>query len=298
METFELEFEIETKTSTPLVLENARALAERTAELLEETVEDHPDEYTSAAVMPVMNAQGMSILAPAMPTGAEFYEPAAVSPTPAEIEAAVRAVLLAQRSARGASAHYGAECVGAYIGRRFGARRTKPYSNQHDLVGVPFQIRTINGSQGTWTLSKKDPDSIFVAAKKRDAKLQGASRYMLYGVLRDDACAVAKKSRSRGHVKSGHQLVPLAQVRKVELGSIIIPDDLVLADTSEQRLRLLERISMLEPDLNNPTVLAAGAFLAAALIESDTLDSPHMGTQQPAASAEANDVTALVPETT
>jgi hypothetical protein len=83
-------------------------------------------------------------------------------------------------------------------------------------------------------------------------------------VSRADAFGIAKKSLSRGHVKSGHHLVSLTQVPKVELGSIVIPDDLVVADTSEQRNRLLDRINLLEPDLADPAVKAARAFLAPA----------------------------------
>jgi hypothetical protein len=157
------------------------------------------------------------------------------------------------------------ETVAAYVGHNIGARSIKPHSNHHDLGGVHFQIRTINGSQNTATgASRTDPDKIIVAAKKRGSGPQEASRYVLYGVLRADAFAVGKKSRSRGHINSGHYLFSLSQVKKVELGSLIIPDDLVMADTSEQRTQRLARINLLEPDLADPAVKAARAFLAPA----------------------------------
>jgi hypothetical protein len=177
-----------------------------------------------------------------------------------ETEAAVRAAL---RTQRGARAHYLGETVGADVGRILGACRIRAWSNHHALEGVPFQIRTINGSQNTFTVNfTTEPEKIIVAVKKRDKNRLGSARYILYGVLRADAFAIAKKSLSRGHVKSGHHLVSLTQVAKIELGSIIIPDDLVVADTSERRNQLLDRINLLEPDLDNPAVKMARAFLA------------------------------------
>ena len=98
-------------------------------------------------------------------------------------------------------------------------------------------------------------------------------------MLRADAFAVGKKSRSRGHINSGHYLFSLSHVQKVELGSLIIPDDLVVADTSEQRTRQLDRIGKLEPDLDNPTVKATRAFLAEQV--NPTQPTAHSATDLP-----------------
>jgi len=188
------------------------------------------------------------------------------APSAAETEA------VAQRSARGAIAHYAGELVGGYVGRILGARRIKAWSNHHSLTGIAFQIRSINGTQNTFTVNRDtEPEKIIVAAKKRDKNLQGSSRYALYGVLREDAFAHAKKSSSKGHVKSGHQQVSLSQINKVELGCIIIPDELVVAATSEQRLQLLDRINAMDADLGNPTVAAARAFLEAEPVNADPI---------------------------
>ena len=160
-------------------------------------------------------------------------------------------------------AHYLGETVGALVGRILGAHRIRAWSNHHSWESVPFQVRTINGKQNTFTVNRDtEPEKIIVAVKKHDKHRLGSARYILYGVSRADAFGIAKKSLSRGHVKSGHHLVSLTQVAKIELGSIVIPDDLVVADTSEQRNRLLDRINLLEPDLADPTVKAAQAFLA------------------------------------
>jgi hypothetical protein len=235
MQSFNIEFEnVPTKGSTTEVLEAAHALTQSTTDLVE-TAADAAAESAPAVYVPQ---------------------------TAAETEAAVRAAL---RTQRGASAHYLGETVGAFVGRILGAHRIRAWSNHHSWESVPFQIRTINGKQNTFTVNfDTEPEKIIVAVKKRDKNLIGSARYILYGVLRTDAFGIAKKSLSRGHVKSGHHLVSLTQVQKVELGSIIIPDDLVVADTSEQRNRLLDRINLLEPDLADPAVKAARAFLAPA----------------------------------
>src|ERR1017187_4481006 len=80
MQTFEIEFEaLPTERITPAVLETARALAERTGDLLEERVENPTTEHEAAAVTPDLNGpRTMSIPAPATPTGAEAHQPAGV----------------------------------------------------------------------------------------------------------------------------------------------------------------------------------------------------------------------------
>jgi hypothetical protein len=164
------------------------------------------------------------------------------------------------RSQRGARAHYLGNLVAAYVGRQFGARRVRQFANHHDLDGQAFQIRTISGSQNTFTVNRDtEPDRIIAVRRTRNG-------YSLFGIRREDALAVAKKSSSRGHVKSGHQQVSLPQVKKVELGSIAFPDALVHADTSDQRRRLLEQIDGLAPDLGSPAVIAARAFLTEQLV--------------------------------
>ena len=304
MQTFEIEFEtVPNERIIPEVLEAARALTERTAELLEERAEDHAAEHEAAAATPDLNgAQALSSPAPATPTDDGTHQPAiGIEPAPpvfAEINAAVRAALQAKRSALCARGHYMGETVGAYVGCIIGGRRVRAWSNHYDLNGAAFQIRTINGSQITFTVNRDTEDEkIIVAAKKRDKQLQGISRYNLYGVLRDDAFACAKKSRSRGHVNSGHQLVSLSQVQKVELGSLIIPDELVVADTSEQRSRLLDRIKMLAPDLDNPTMQAARTFLSEPVhVEPEALDTAATVTDQPAVDVNRGDESQDLPD--
>jgi hypothetical protein len=287
MKTFELEFEVlPVDRDARETVEAAQSLAERAADLLDQAVEGYATEHAPEPLTPgAVEYQDQNEQDPTTTTDVvgepqpPSDEAANCHPEvlpPMELDAAVvAAVRQAKRKMEGARGHYMGETVGAYVGRMLDARRIKPHSNHHGLGGVSLQIRTINGRQTTFTKAKTDPDKIIVAAKKRDASLQGASRYNLYGVLRDDTCAVAKKSQSKGHVNSGHQLVSLAQVRKVELGSMVIPDGHVQADTSEQRSRLLDRIRMLEADLDNPTVQAVRLFLAAEplQVEPEALDT-------------------------
>jgi hypothetical protein len=255
MQPFDIEFEAPTETITNDVLEAAQALARRAADLVE-TAADAAAEPAPTVYVPQPDTDRALPAAEIVAASSEFG-----LQTAAETEAAVRAAL---RTQRGASAHFLGETVGAYVGRILGAHRIRAWSNHHALVGVPFQIRTINGKQSTFTVNfDTEPEKIIVAVKKRDKNRLGSARYILYGVSRADAFGIAKKSLSRGHVKSGHHLVSLTQVPKVELGSIVIPDNLVAADTSEQRNRLLDRINLLEPDLADPAVKAARAFLAA-----------------------------------
>jgi hypothetical protein len=274
MESFDIEVDAPSNNRGELP-EIASALAESAADLLDGTAGAAATEYGSAVLNPEANGPQAESGSDCIPQGdadggsQHSGEDAGAStesggPVTTETEAAARAALQAQRSARGTSAHYLGETVGAYVGRIVGARRVKSWSNHHSLDGMQFQIRTISGRQNTFTVNfTTEPEKIIVAAKRRDATLDGSSRYALFGVLRADAFAVAKKSMSRGHLKSGHHLVSLAQVHKVGLGSVVIPDDLVVADTSERRLQLLDGINLLEPDLDNPAVQAARAFLAA-----------------------------------
>jgi hypothetical protein len=239
-------------------VETAAALAERAADLLEETAADTAAESAPAVYVPQPDTDRAFPPAAGIVAASSEFAPQ----TAAETEAAVRAAL---RTQRGASAHYLGETVGAYVGRILGAHRIRAWSNHHSLESVPFQVRTINGKQNTFTVNRDtEPEKIIVAVKKRDKNLVGSARYILYGVSRAGAFGIAKKSLSRGHVKSGHHLVSLAQVPKVELGSIVISDEIVIAETSEQRNRLLDRINLLEPDLADPVVKAARAFLAPA----------------------------------
>ena len=256
MQSFDIEFEnVPTKGSTTEVLDAAQALTQSTTDLVE-TAADAAAESAPAVYVPQPDTDHALPAAEIVAASSEFGPP-----TAAETEAAVRAAL---RKARGASAHYLGETVGAFVGRILGAHRIRAWSNHHSWESVSFQVRTINGKQNTFTVNcDTEPEKIIVAVKKRDKNLIGSARYILYGVSRADAFGIAKKSLSRGHVKSGHHLVSLTQVPKVELGSIVIPDDLVVADTSEQRNRLLDRINLLEPDLTDPAVKAARAFLAA-----------------------------------
>ena len=258
MQSFDIEFEnVPTEAITSELLEAAQALTQRAADLVE-TAADTAAESAPAVYVPQPDTDRTfppsgEIVAASSEFGLQ---------TAAETEAAVRAAL---RTQRGASAHYLGETVGALVGRILGAHRIRAWSNHHSWESVPFQIRTINGKQSTFTVNfDTEPEKIIVAVKKHDKNLIGSARYILYGVSRADAFGIAKKSLSRGHVKSGHHLVSLTQVPKVELGSIVIPDDLVVADTSEQRNRLLDRINLLEPDLADPAVKAARAFLAPA----------------------------------
>ena len=254
MQPFNIEFEAPTEAITNDVLETAQALTQRATDLVE-TAADAAAESAPAVYVPQVAA---------------------------ETEAAVRAAL---RTQRGASAHYLGETVGALVGRILGAHRIRAWSNHHSWESVPFQIRTINGKQNTFTVNfDTEPEKIIVAVKKHDKNRLGSVRYILYGVSRADAFGIAKKSLSRDNVNSGHHLVSLTQVPKVELGSIIIPDDLVVADTSEQRNRLLDRINLLEPDLADPAVKAARAFLAAEPVSTDEVvveSAPDASTAEP-----------------
>src|ERR1039457_4553086 len=256
MQSFDIEFEnVPTEESTTEVLEAAQALTQRATDLVE-TADDAAAESAPAVYVPQPDTDHALPAAEIVAASSEFGPQ-----TAAETEAAVRAAL---RTQRGASAHYLGETVGALVGRILGAHRIRAWSNHHSWESVPFQIRTINGKQNTFIVNfDTEPEKIIVAVKKHDKHRLGSARYILYGVSRADAFGIAKKSLSRGHVKSGHHLVSLTQVPKVEFGSVIIPDDLVVADTSEQRNRLLDRINLLEPDLTDPAVKAARAFLAA-----------------------------------
>ena len=320
MTTFDLEMEaLPVWPNGHEIVEAADALTQTAADLLEEIVPDGTAEYAPEATIPgaadlleeavagdtaeyasetsapgSAESQGQDIPTPVTATVADDVPQLAsieAAATCSEVQSSepeagdTAAALRARRKADGARGHYTGEGVAAYVGHNIGARSIKPHSNHHDLGGVHFQIRTINGKQNTCTgASRTDPSKIIVAAKKRDGGLQGSSRYMLYGVLRADALMVAKKSRSRGHVNSGHYLFSLSQVQKVELGSLFIPDDLVVADTSEQRTQRLARISTLETNLDNPTVKAARAFLAAepvSTVEVVVESAPDASTAEP-----------------
>jgi len=165
------------------------------------------------------------------------------------------------RSLIGARAHFRGQLLAAFIGRLIGALRVLLFANHHTLDGVPFQIRT--RSQRTFTINKDtEPAKIVVAIKVRDRALTGATRYALHGVRLEDAIAHGQKSTSRGHVKSGHLMVALGKVEKVDLGTIVVPDEFLLADDSDARRRLLQRIDLLPPDLDLDAVKAARGFVA------------------------------------
>lgn len=178
----------------------------------------------------------------------------------------------AARTLRGAHAHYRGQLIGAFIGRLIGARRTKQYANHHEVNGIPFQIRT--SSRRTFTINRDtEPDMIIVAAKVRDTTLARATRYAIFGVRREDAIARGRKSASTGHAKSGHLMVSLGQIAREPLGTLIVPDEAVLANDSGERGRLLSEIDRLDPELDHIAIRAARAFLSGASANDMDLDS-------------------------
>jgi hypothetical protein len=153
------------------------------------------------------------------------------------------------RSRRGRVAHFMGALVAAVLGKQIGADRPERFSNHHVLDGKPFQIRTISGTQNTFTVNPvTEPDRIIVAAKCTRESTEDVSCYRLFGVLTADAIAVGRKSGSRGHIKSAHLQVSLTGVNQTCLGEARIVPDLITAERSEERLQLLEAIDGLVID--------------------------------------------------
>lgn len=179
----------------------------------------------------------------------------------------------ALRTLSGARAYHRGQLVGAYIGRIMGAGRLTPHSNHHELGHVAFQIRT--SSRKTFTINPDtESEKIIVGALDRRSGQDGTVTYTLYGVRKVDAAAVGRKSTSRGHRKSRHQMVSLARVQRIELGTLVIPSELVSADDSARRLQLLDRIDGLEVSLHDVVTRAVREFLSDEWQESlDALDA-------------------------
>jgi hypothetical protein len=149
------------------------------------------------------------------------------------------------RAEGGRDAHYKAQLTAAVLGKAVGAKRLGKFSNHHQLDGEHFQIRTISGSQNTFTVNvDTEPPSILVL-QKNPGENRNDSRFLLFGVLRDDAVRVSLPSSSKGHATSGHRQVSLRQVLKVALGEVFIPSELVAAKTSQERLEFLAKIDAL-----------------------------------------------------
>ena len=152
------------------------------------------------------------------------------------------------RSQGGRDAHYKAQLTAAVLGKAVGAKRLGKFSNHHQLDGEHFQIRTISGSQNTFTVNvDTEPPSILVL-QKNPGENRNDSRFLLFGVLRDDAVRVSLPSSSKGHADSGHRQVSLSKVPKTALGEVFIPGELVAAKTSRERLNLLAKIDGLTPE--------------------------------------------------
>ena len=150
---------------------------------------------------------------------------------------------------RGRDAHYKGQLTAAVLGKAVGAKRLGKFSNHHQLDGEHFQIRTISGSQSTFTVNvDTEPPNILVL-QKNPGENRNDSRFLLFGVLRDDAIRVSLPSSSKGHADSGHRQVSLSKVPKTALGEAHIPGELVAAKNSRERLELLAKIDALTPEV-------------------------------------------------
>lgn len=153
------------------------------------------------------------------------------------------------RSEGGRDAHFKAHLTAAVLGKAVGANRLGKFSNHHQLDGEHFQIRTISGSQNTFTVNvDTEPPSILVL-QKNPGENRNDSRFLLFGVLRDDAVRVSLPSSSKGHADSGHRQVSLSKVPKTALGEVFIPGELVAAKNSRERQDLLAKIDALTPEV-------------------------------------------------
>jgi len=188
--------------------------------------------------------------------------------TTSAAQAEERAAAKARRSERGAVAHYQGNLLAAYVGRKVGAQRVKMFANHHELIEVLFQIRTIQGSQSTFTINlDTEPPKIIVVARNRKQANQEETKYAVYGVLLADAVLHAKKSRSPGHAKSGHQQVALSQVDRRQLGELVILNADIHAETSEQRLAQLQQIDAMDVDHQDAVIQAAREFICGEVME-------------------------------
>lgn len=170
--------------------------------------------------------------------------------------------------ARGRIAHFMGALVAALIGKQIGADRPEKFANHHVLDGHPFQIRTISGSQNTFTVNPDtEPDRIIVAAKRAKESTEDVNCYALFGVLTADAIANGRRSGSRGHAKSAHIQVSLGAVDRVNIGVARIPCHLITATTADERRDLLGAIDALAVDqgvMDEKTVKKARAFVQGA----------------------------------
>jgi hypothetical protein len=149
-------------------------------------------------------------------------------------------------STRGRIAHFMGALVGAIIGKQIGALRPERFANRHLLDGIVFQIRTISGSQKTFTVNPATtPQWMIVAAKRIKESTENMNCYTLFGVQTVEALSLGRKSSSRGHIKSEHLQVSLSAVERVTLGEARIPRDLITAGTKEDRHDLLDAIDAL-----------------------------------------------------
>lgn len=168
-------------------------------------------------------------------------------------------------SARGRIAHFMGALVAALIGKQIGADRPEKFANYHVLDGHPFQIRTISGSQNTFTVNPAtEPDRIIVAARRVKESTEDVNCYALFGVLTANAIAHGRRSGSRGHAKSGHIQVSLGAVDRVNIGEARIPCHLITAATKDERRDLLGAIDALvvgQAVMNETTVEIARAFV-------------------------------------
>ena len=153
------------------------------------------------------------------------------------------------RSQGGRDAHYKGQLTAAVLGKAVGAKRLGKFSNHHQLDGEHFQIRTISGSQNTFTVNVDTEPPQILVLQKDPGEDRNDSRFLLFGILRDDAIRVSLPSSSKGHVDSGHRQVSLSKVPKTALGEVFIPGELVAAKKSRERQDLLAKIDVLTPEV-------------------------------------------------
>lgn len=155
----------------------------------------------------------------------------------------------ARRTAVGRVAHFVGLLVAAVIGKSVGATRSKRLANHHVLDGTPFQIRTITGSQKTFTINPStEPEPIIVSVRQRLPAAPDMAHYQLYGVLKTDVIPRSKKSASPGHLKSLHRQASITQVPKTLLGHAMVPRRLITCSSTEERFDRLTDIDGASPE--------------------------------------------------
>lgn len=200
-----------------------------------------PSEFANPAAQESRNVPA-DLIDEVPKTGKTSDDDSIPAPAPEELPQLVTPA----HSIRGRIAHFRGALVGALLGKLIQADRPERFANHHSLEGIAFQIRTISGTQDTFTVNPPtEPERIVVAAKRPKESAADRLCYALFGVLKGDAVAHAKRSGSRGHARSAHLQVSLGRVRRTELGKVHIPLTTITATSADERVRLLDAIDSL-----------------------------------------------------